>query len=259
MTLIDWRQILVLLLIFVPLERLLPLRGRQPILRAQWLTDLMHLLVTGMAIRLALVLLLATLLPLAPLSLPPEITGFVARQPLWLQVPAAIIVSDIGFYLHHRLYHAVPLLWRFHTVHHSIEELDWLAAHRVHPLDQIVSSLFVLVPLVMLGFSPAALVIQSLTYFLQSHLIHSNTRLGFGPLDRVLASPRFHHWHHANHPEAHDRNFGGQLLLMDWLFGTLRMPAAMPERYGIDEPVPRDWAGQLAWPFRTARPAPVAP
>lgn len=257
--LIDWRALLVLLLIFVPLERLLPLRGHQKILRAQWQTDTLHLLVTSIAIRFGAAALLALILPLISAVMPTAVTSFVGRQPWWLQLALASVAGDIGFYIHHRLCHSIPLLWRFHAIHHSIEELDWLAAHRLHPVDQAVNSACLALPLFALGFSAPVIVMQTLLFTLQSHLIHSNTRIGLGPFDRVFASPRFHHWHHANHPEAHDRNFGGQLLLMDWLFGTLHMPKAMPERYGTDDPVPRDWAGQLIWPFRTTRSAPVTP
>ena len=86
-------------------------------------------------------------------------------------------------------------------------------------------------------------------YLLTSHLVHSNIKVNFGPLRWLIASPHFHHWHHANVTRAHDTNFSGQLLFMDWIFGTLRLPAEHPDRYGTDDPVPAAWHLQLAWPL----------
>jgi sterol desaturase/sphingolipid hydroxylase (fatty acid hydroxylase superfamily) len=247
----DWRQILVLLLIFVPLERLMPARREQPIWRAHALTDTLYLLLNSWLIRLLAFAILLPALDLVDAHGPDGVQAFVGGLPLAVQLPLAILVADLGFYLHHRLFHAVPLLWRFHAVHHSITELDWLAAHRVHPVDQLASAAMSALPLYVLGFSAEAMAAHALVYFLHSHLVHANTRLGFGPLDGLIASPRFHHWHHANAADAHDRNFGGQLLVWDRLFGTLHMPAALPERYGTDDPVPPTYPSQLAWPFLT--------
>lgn len=249
----DWQQILVLLLIFIPLERLLPNRKGQAVFRAFWVTDTVYLLFNGLLLRLLFVGLLALALPSIGRIVPADAQAFVAAQPLWVQLPVALLIADLGFYLHHRLFHAVPFLWRFHAIHHSITELDWLAAHRVHPIDQLASSSMSLLPLYALGFSAEAMALHGAIYFVQSHLVHSNTRLSLGPLEWLLASPRFHHWHHANTPAAHDRNFGGQLLIWDLLLGTLHMPQRFPARYGTDDSVPADYPGQMLAPFRLTR------
>jgi sterol desaturase/sphingolipid hydroxylase (fatty acid hydroxylase superfamily) len=247
--LIDFREILILLLIFVPLERLIPNRRDQRILRRGWLNDTVYLLFNSIIIRVGAVLTLGFALANTRALVPAGLTGSIAALPLWAAAPLAIMVADVGFYAAHRLFHAVPFLWRFHAVHHSIEELDWLAAHRVHPVDQIFSSLCSALPLALLGFSTEAIAAYGAIYLIQSHLIHSNVRLSFGPLQWVFASPKFHHWHHANEPEAFGHNYSGQLLFMDWLFGTLRIPDAMPSRYGTDLPVPRIYPLQLLWPL----------
>jgi len=77
----------------------------------------------------------------------------VASQPVWLQFVEALLLADLGFYLAHRAFHAFPPLWKFHAVHHSIEELDWLAAARVHPVDQIITKGVSFLPVFALGFS----------------------------------------------------------------------------------------------------------
>ena len=89
-------------------------------------------------------------------------------------------------------------------------------------------------------------------YGWQSVLIHSNVRINFGPLRWLLASPEFHHWHHSRDREARDKNFAGQLPLLDLLFGTSYMPPGrMPSKYGLDQPVPATYPAQLLYPFRS--------
>ncbi len=251
----DWREILAVAMIFIALEQMMPARPSQRMFRRQWLNDTVYFLVNPFLIRLGVSLLLGWAMLRLSGFVPAGVGAFVSGQPLWLQAIAAILVADIGFYAHHRLFHAVPFLWRFHAVHHSIEELDWLAAHRVHPVDQIASATASLLPVILLGFSPEAMAIYGFTYMLQSHLVHANVGLDFGPLKWIIASPRYHHWHHANEPGAPGHNYSAQFLLMDWLFGTLRIPDEMPVRYGTDEPVPKGYPLQLLWPLTRPRPA----
>ena len=255
---IDFGEILTLAMIFMPLERLLPQRPDQKIFRRHWLNDTIYMVFNGIIVRLGALMIIAAVMAQLPSRLPAGGFGPIGTLPLWLQVILAVIVADIGFYAHHRLFHAVPFLWRFHAVHHSIEELDWLAAHRGHAFDQIISFSFMLLPLYLLGFSSGAMAIWGLLYFLTSHLVHANIAVNFGPLRWLIASPHFHRWHHANVTRAHDTNFSGQLLFMDWIFGTLHLPADLPERYGTDDPVPEAWHLQLAWPLLSEhRRAPV--
>jgi sterol desaturase/sphingolipid hydroxylase (fatty acid hydroxylase superfamily) len=256
---LDFREILTLAMIFIPLERLLPQRPEQRVFRRQWLNDTIYLFCNGFVVRVGVLLILGAAMSLFAARQPEGGSGWISTLPLWLQVIGATIVADVGFYAHHRLFHAVPFLWRFHAVHHSIEELDWLAAHRVHPFDQIVSSTFSILPLYLLGFSGEAMILAGFIYLLQSHLIHSNAAIGFGPLRWIFASPHFHHWHHSNMPGTHDTNFSGQLLFMDWIFGTLKMPEGLPAVYGTDDPVPTLYPLQLAWPLLRQPGAPATP
>jgi len=76
---------------------------------------------------------------------------------------------------------------------------------------------------------------------------------GFGPLHWLIALPDFHHWHHSKERVARDKNFAGQLSLLDLLFGTAHMPRdQVPSQYGIDEPLPSTYVMQLLHPFRGA-------
>lgn len=260
MDLFGLRDLLLIFLVFAPLERLLPIHGEQKLLRPGVVTDLLHYCFSGFLIKAGILLLLLGATRSSGAVVPEAWRLTVAGLPLWLQTSGVIVVADLGFYLAHRMFHAVPLLWRFHAVHHSIERMDWLAAHRVHPVDQIVTKSVSLIPVFAAGFSETAIGLFAVLYHWQSLLIHSNFRIRFGPLRWILASPQFHHWHHADAREAFDRNFAGQLPIWDMLFGTLYLPRGrMPDGYGVDDPVPPDWPGQLAYPFRAASGAAAQP
>ncbi len=131
--------------------------------------------------------------------------------------------------------------------------MDWLAASRVHPVDQILTrGLSLMIPCA-LGFSAEAFAIFGIAFSLHSTLKHSNANITFGPLRWILATPTYHHWHHANEPEAFNRNFAGQLPLMDLLFGTANMEESIaPTVYGVDDPVPDGFVDQILMPFRKA-------
>ena len=248
--LLTLKTILVIALVFVPLERITSLHREQKILRTHWANDLIYLFFNIILIKIGLVLLIGVAMMGIRLAVPDVVGATVRSQPLWLQAIEVIVVADCGFYAAHRAFHEVPLLWRFHAIHHSIEEMDWLAAHRVHPVDQILTKAASVLPVFALGFSDAAIAIFALSYQCQSLLIHSNTRIGFGPLRWVLASPPFHHWHHANEPEAIDKNFAAQLPFIDALGGTLCLPPQrMPARYGTDDPVPALYHQQMVYPL----------
>jgi|SRR5687767_1917918 len=129
--------------------------------------------------------------------------------------------------------------------------MDWLAAARVHPLDQIFSWAFSFVLLYVLGFTKETFGAYLFFAVFIAVFNHSNVRLRFGFLPWIIVTPEYHHWHHSNHIKARNKNFSGQLPLLDWLFGTLYLPKdKMPQSYGINTPVPKGYAVELMFPFR---------
>lgn len=248
----DLTDLLLTAVIFTPLQWLLPMRRGQKFFRKGIGTDFCHVFISGVMIKLGIIAAIAPVF-LAAKTLPLSgLHALVAAQPVWAQFAEALIIADLGYYAAHRAFHAVPALWRFHTIHHSIEEMDWVAAHRVHPVDQIATKFLSLAPLIVVGFSTDALLAFGLFYKWQSLLKHANVNIGFGPLRWVLVSPAFHHWHHANEAAAIDRNFAGQLSFIDLMFGTAHFPKSeTPRRYGIDEATPAHYADQLLHPFKT--------
>ncbi|MFL5296966.1 MAG: sterol desaturase family protein [Phenylobacterium sp.] len=257
----DLMLLLALALVFVPLERWRPIRRVAPDWR-RLTTDIFHVFLSGTLIALGIGAVRA-LLAMQVRPLLPDVIGVTVRgQPAWLQFLEILLISDFAFYWAHRMTHAIPALWRLHEVHHSSEKLDWLAGHRVHPLDQLVNAAIIATPGVLLGFSPGPLLAYALIYRWHAVFLHANVRVDFGPLRWIVASPNYHQWHHADQREAYDRNFGGQLVVFDWLFGTLNMPAGrLPAKIGLPAPIARDWLGQMLHPVRrrpAEAPAPLA-
>lgn len=219
-------------------------------LRRGWFTDVAHFFLSGIFIRPGLALVIWGAAILGAMAVPASWQAWTLALPLWAQVVFSTLIADLGFYLAHRAMHRIPILWKFHAVHHSSEKMDWLAAYRVHPIDQIIVKGASLVPSYALGVSAEAILISAFIYQWQALLIHSNIRLPLGSLRLLVAGPEFHHWHHANDSEARDKNFSGQLPLWDIVFRTLYLPGRMPDRYGVDDAVPSNWFEQIMFPFR---------
>ena len=251
---VDWlnlKSLLIGCLIFIPLERLLAMHPLQKIFRRGWWDDAIYLIVNGWLIRLCIIIMIAGTMIVSAWLIPSPARVAVAGQPYWLQILEVALLADLGLYFTHRMFHAIPLLWRFHQIHHSNEELDWLATFRVHPVDQIATKGVSLLPVFALGFSDAAIAVFAFLYQWQAILVHSNISLGFGPLRWLIASPDFHHWHHSKEVAARDKNFAGQFSLLDVLFGTAYMPhGQVPSQYGIDDPLPSTYVAQLCHPFK---------
>lgn len=247
----------LLSVVFVPLERLFAARP-QAVFRRQIGLDLGYFFLNGVLPSLLLSTPLAVLGWAAHVLLPAGMTTAIAHWPVWLRVVAALVVGEIGFYWGHRWSHQIPLLWHFHAIHHSAEQIDWLVNTRAHPVDMIFTRLCGLVPMYALGLAAPMAgsgslvpVIVLLVGIVWGFFIHANLRWRFGPLEWLVATPGFHHWHHTNDgPDVVDKNYAATLPWMDWLFGTLYLPRnRLPGRYGTDHPMPAGMADQLMMPF----------
>jgi len=256
--------------IFVPLERLFALHP-QKVFRKHIATDLGYYFISGLVPSLLLSPPLALLAWTAHALLPGGLTLAVAQWPLWQRVVVALVVEEIGYYWAHRWTHEVPLLWQFHAIHHSAEQMDWLVNTRVHPVDMVFTRLCGLAPLYAVGLatplagaSNLVPVLVLLIGMLWGFFVHANLRWRFGPLEWLLATPAFHHWHHTNDgPDCVNKNYAAMFPWVDRMFGTLFLPRnRRPERYGIDAELEPDLAGQLLRPFAVWQPGvklPVTP
>jgi lathosterol oxidase len=238
--------------VFVPLERLFALRPDQPVFRRQWPVDLTYFFINSLLIEILTVLTLVPALILFDWARVGGVSASIGGLPIAVQVPALVLVADFTQYWVHRTFHVVPWLWPFHAIHHSAEHMDWLAGSRLHLVDVIVTRGLTYVPVFVLGFSQAALVVYVFLVAAQATFIHANVRWEFRPLRRVLATPAFHHWHHSAEPAAVDKNFAVHTPVWDILFGTYYLPERWPASYGLSGPrdVPGRWLTQLVYPFR---------
>jgi len=239
-------SLLILLAIFLPLEKLFAAH-RQSTFRREWKTDLLFFLgqyllwTTPVVAVLALAYSHSNILPLE------GVRAFVAAQPLWLQFLEVVALCDIGIYWAHRWSHRNRFLWRFHRVHHTAEKVDWLAAYREHPFDNLFTRMVENLPAILLGFPLEALAGFAMFRGLWAIYIHSNVSLTPGPLRYILGAPRLHHWHHEM---AHSGrvNFANLSPLMDLMFGTYFDPGHMPKNYGIPEDISHNYLVQMVDP-----------
>jgi sterol desaturase/sphingolipid hydroxylase (fatty acid hydroxylase superfamily) len=209
-------------------------------------TDLTHLLVTNfLATAATVVLVVVAALPLL------WFRGFDVESelPTEAAVALAATLALVGQYWGHRLTHQVPFLWRFHAVHHSIEQMDWVASARLHPLDQAFTQAFTVLPLFLLGYDGGVFAGVTVFVTLLALFQHANVRLRFPVLRWVINTPEWHHWHHAIDAPARDKNFG--LPVIDKVFGTAYMPKhERPSGFGTPDPVPATgYVAHLRFPF----------
>lgn len=249
-------------MVFVPLERIVPRFKDRKLLRQNLKLDVLYMII-GMIPTLVLSLgFIYAAVAAFGSHIPEGAKEFVRSQPHWLQAILLIAAGDLYYYWAHRLFHTVPVLWRFHSVHHSIQDMDWIATHRTHPLDTALTNSGAIIIAILFDFSAVAILIFTIQFSWHSLLKHSNVKVGWGPLRWLYLTPTFHHWHHANVKEAYDRNFAGQLPVWDLLFGTAIMKEKEgPERYGVDDPVPATFIGSMLYPFgsKAASSAPAEP
>ncbi len=176
--------------------------------------------------------------------------GPLAQYPLWLQGIIFLVVGDFLLYWIHRGFHR-PRLWKFHAVHHSSEEVDWISAARFHPINLFLGSVAVDVILLIAGISPNVLVFIGPFTIAHSAFVHANLNWTLGPFKYVLAGPVFHRWHHTAADRGGSSNFAPTFPILDVMFGTFYMPAnERPDRYGVADPIPASFGGQLLYPFK---------
>jgi sterol desaturase/sphingolipid hydroxylase (fatty acid hydroxylase superfamily) len=149
--------------------------------------------------------------------------------PAWVAVPAAVVVLDLAIYLQHVMFHAVPLLWRLHLVHHADLDFDVTTGVRFHVLEILLSLGIKAAAVVLLGIPVLGVLIFEVLLSATSLFNHANVRLPAW-LDRMLrlvvVTPEMHRVHHSAIPRETNSNFGFNLPWWDWLFGTYR---AQPE------------------------------
>lgn len=178
--------------------------------------------------------------------------------PVILYTIASVIALDFGVYYMHRLFHRIPILWEFHKVHHSAEELNPMTLFRMHPLDLFLTGLVVMVLqaaafagfFYLTGAEPQMLevfglnVVVFLFYVAGYNLRHSHIWLNYPQwLSRVLISPAQHQIHHSSDPKHFDRNFGLIFSFWDQLWGSHYVPVEREDlKFGLSRAEPNPFA-----------------
>jgi sterol desaturase/sphingolipid hydroxylase (fatty acid hydroxylase superfamily) len=182
----------------------------------------------------------------------------IASWPVWSQFLLLFVVADFIQWNVHRWLHYSPLLWEFHKVHHSVEQMGFAAHLRYHWMETIIYKSVQYIPLSMIGFGLDDFFILHLVTILIGHLNHANVKITYGPLKYVLNNPVMHLWHHAKNIPAGSNgvNYGISLSLWDYLFGTVYIPSQNAnEELGFEDQdtFPKTFLQQLTHPWNNKK------
>ena len=250
---LDWflLDMLLVTLIFSPIEVLWPAYPKQSVFRREWLNDIVYFLSTHLPIQLTSFLILLPATQLSGVLNVSSVTEQITRLPWLVQFFLAVLVADLAQWFIHFSFHKVPWMWRFHAIHHSSKALDWIAGSRAHLVEDVVVRGFILIPMMLIF--PHEINVAYL-FFVNVHATW--THCNFGPtvkwLEPFLIQGRYHHWHHTSQTEALDKNFAIHFPWIDRIFGTHYLPkdGTWPETYGLhNEPIPAGFIAQFFYPF----------
>ena len=160
----------------------------------------------------------------------------------------AIALFDFADYWCHRAMH---MRWLFpvHAIHHADEEVNGFTTFRVHFLETLLMRSTYVFVVSWAGFSPEAASFGALVLLLHNVYVHADLDWDHGPFKFLLASPRFHRWHHANHPEAFGKNLANVMPVYDYLFGTYYNPSVCRKPMGADGVPHADVVSLILFPF----------
>ena len=246
--------VILLFVIAVPFEKMYPRRKGQKLRRPLVGTDITFALISPLlnvfGVAAAIVIGGLSLFWLPGMLVRPLVAML---PPIAMPIVAFFLFDFLGYWTH-RWAHEVPFLWRFHAVHHSPEHMDWISGFRIHPFDGVlIAPAFFF--LLAAGFDVELTGILALLQIILGLFFHANVRVRWRWLDRLVANPEFHHWHHANESDAIGHNYAPALPVWDQVFGTFFMPKGdrRPQHYGVDEPMPTHLVGMLTHPLRGTR------
>ena len=240
-------NIAFLILLFVPMERVFPAKKNQRFFRPEWFLDFTYFVGQYLFWHGAVLWGLNYFNSYLTFIISENTRQFLSSQSIIIQSIEVVFLSDLIIYWAHRFQHKVDFLWRFHKVHHSSKHLDWLAAYREHPMDSIYTIGLINLPAFILGFSLESLAVVVVFRGVWAIYIHSNVKFSLGFIKKIIGSPELHHWHHTKDRDV--GNYANVSPLMDLLFGTYVCPELEPDDYGINEPFPTTYIGQLIVPL----------
>ena len=146
--------------------------------------------------------------------------------PILLQAGLLLVSAELINYWVHRFAHTIPLLWRFHAVHHSPHKLYWLNVGRFHPLEKLWQYALISMPFMLLGVAQEVIGLYFVFYAINGFFQHSNIKLKYGWLNFLVSSAELHRWHHSPDAKESNHNYGNNLIIWDLVFGSWYLPRA---------------------------------
>lgn len=217
---------------------LLEVRGSNLDWRARWVN--VQALGLGYAAKWLVV-------PLVALNVPVSLLDGGAI-PFWLAFPLFLIAMDLGEYLFHRAQHAIPWLWKMHSLHHSDPDMNATTAERHFWGESLLKSVTIW-PAAIVLIRPTTMVILCYALACTWHIaVHSRLRFGFGKFSWLLNSPSYHRRHHSNDSAHFNSNYSALLPIFDVLAGAYNRPTGFPDT-GLDEK-PSKLQDLALWPLR---------
>ncbi len=203
------------------LEAIMPKKRRVMPRLGRWITNLSLVVIDGLVVRL-LVPILAV--GVAVWAAEQSVGLFnLLELPIWIEFALAIILLDVLIYAQHVASHKIPVLWRLHKVHHADRDIDVTTGARFHPLEIVLSMLFKLLCVVLLGASAAAVIVFEVLLNGAAMFNHANVSLPKAldsVMRKLIVTPDFHRVHHSVVATETNSNYGFFLSCWDRLFRT---------------------------------------
>ncbi|NQY98354.1 MAG: sterol desaturase family protein [Henriciella sp.] len=182
------------------------------------------------------------------MGLPQTPLAFWDQVPLWLTILIWVVAIDFIDYWVHRLLHTRGF-WDVHAVHHSDETMNWTTSSRMHILEVVVMQVGYILLASWLNIPAEGVGAIAALRLLHNNWVHTKYDIHLGPLVKVISTPRFHHWHHADDKAAYDTNFANTFALWDVMFGTYRVPGPYKGAFGFEGTPGNDILKLLLWPY----------
>lgn len=211
-------------------EALAPRRARLHPRRARWTANLGLVALDALVVRLAFPVAAVGFAALAA-ERGWGLLNAVALPP-WLAIALAVVALDLAIYFQHVMFHAVPLLWRLHRVHHADPDFDVTTGARFHPAEIVLSMGIKLAAIALLGAPAAAVLAFEVILNACAMFNHGNVTLPEGldrAMRRLVVTPDMHRIHHSMEAAEANSNYGFNLAWWDRIFGTYRAEASLPQ------------------------------
>lgn len=235
------------------MEHLLPYRDDWNKSDADVKTDFWHLLIAQVLLPRIVKPLWIAMLASASIWLGTQFQGntWPHDWPILAQLFLMLVIAEFGRYWVHRAAHEVPVLWRFHAVHHCPNRLYFLNAARFHPIEKVYLLIPEVIPFILLGTNAETLTMYFVFNGVHGYFQHSNINLKLGPLNYIFSMTELHRWHHSKIIEESNKNYGNNLIVWDIIFGTYFLPKGREvATIGVYNPAyPKDYLGQCKAPF----------